>query len=186
MSTTTTTTKPLLNPANDQRHFTQHGEFTPADDFLGSLYIVLDLIWRTLILSVAVVVVVLSKDVTTTVPLRVWVIGYAALRVLHMIYACINYWRWREATKALFRPFDALNSRHTVLDRITNCLQLVKSVLNVIWWIIGAYWMFYGGQMLAYDAPKLFWFTAIFLALDLFYVSIFVCTSCIDYGAALL
>ncbi|KAH9604089.1 hypothetical protein KSS87_010429 [Heliosperma pusillum] len=182
MSTTTSATTPLLNPPTDQRPFSQRGQFTPADDnyTYSKAFIVLDLIWKTMIVSVAIVVVVMSKHVTTKVPLRVWVTGYAALRLLHMIYVCIDYWRWREATKALLLPLhDSRIYRHTVLDRVTNCLYLVKSVLNVIWWIIGACWMFYGGKMLAHDAPKLFWFTAIFMALDLLPALMFACIQCI-------
>ncbi|KAH9604087.1 hypothetical protein KSS87_010427 [Heliosperma pusillum] len=184
MSTNTTATTPLLNPATDQRRLANMASLlgqtiTTPDPTYSKAIIVLDLVWKTFIVAIAIDVVMMSKDVSTKVPLKVWVVGYAALRVLHMIFVCIDYWRWREAIKALFSPLDALNSRHMVLDRVTNCLQFVKSLLNVIWWIIGSYWMISEGKSLADDAPKLFWFTAIFLALDLFTVSIFICVPCI-------
>ncbi|KAK1376979.1 RING-type domain-containing protein [Heracleum sosnowskyi] len=45
-------------------------------------------------------------------------------------------------------------------------LDSVDTVLSFIWWIIGFYWIYIGGQNLTRDFPQLFWLCITFLVFD--------------------
>ncbi|XP_074321529.1 E3 ubiquitin-protein ligase At1g12760-like [Silene latifolia] len=180
MSTTETnpvadTTAPLLSSTNSGLQRAILASCRPAP-----LAMVLELIWCAIIVTVAVVVLaVLSKGETTKVPLRVWIVGFVVLRVLRMVCVLLDYFHRKQLWEVTMLDPDNTVTRKTALGRVAKCSQTVNTVLNVIWWIVGLYWMFSGGKTLANDAPKLFWFTVIFLALDLFVLLIFAFMSCI-------
>ncbi|XP_074264625.1 E3 ubiquitin-protein ligase At4g11680-like [Silene latifolia] len=177
-----TTAAPLLSSTNTDIHRSLGGGCIadlarPASCRPEPVSLIFELIWSTIIVSVAIVVLaVLSKGETTEVPLRVWIVGFVILRVLRMVCVCLDYSNRRQVWEATI--LDPENTRKTALGRVSKCLHTVNIVLNIIWWIVGLYWMFSGGKSLADDAPKLFWSTVIFLALDLLVVVIFAFVSC--------
>ncbi|KAL9245334.1 hypothetical protein vseg_018997 [Gypsophila vaccaria] len=57
--------------------------------------VILDLIWNTLFFVSAVVVVFFSNSEHTRPPLRLWLLGYAAQCVVHVICVCVEYNRRR-------------------------------------------------------------------------------------------
>lgn len=58
--------------------------------------VVLDLLWNTVFVLVAIVMLILSKDETTSVPLRLWLVGYGVQCLLHMVCVHVEYNRRRE------------------------------------------------------------------------------------------
>ncbi|KAK9742915.1 hypothetical protein RND81_03G205300 [Saponaria officinalis] len=58
-------------------------------------------------------------------------------------------------------------------------LESASRILSFMWWIIGFYWISSGGQMLADNAPKLYWLTTVFLIFDVIVVVICVVVACI-------
>ncbi|KAH9618245.1 hypothetical protein KSS87_001649 [Heliosperma pusillum] len=59
--------------------------------------VILDLIWNTIFVMSAIVVMVLSNDEETEVPLRFWLVGYGVQCVVHMWCVCVEYRRRRES-----------------------------------------------------------------------------------------
>lgn len=62
--------------------------------------VVLDLLWNTIFVMVAVVMLFLSGGETTSVPLRLWLVGYGIQCVLHMVCVCVEFKRRREISGA--------------------------------------------------------------------------------------
>ncbi|GMH22489.1 hypothetical protein Nepgr_024332 [Nepenthes gracilis] len=58
--------------------------------------VILDLLWNTVFVMVSISVLILSRDEINTVPLRLWVVGYAVQCALHMVCVCVEYRRRRE------------------------------------------------------------------------------------------
>lgn len=82
--------------------------------------VVLDLIWNTLLLLASLVVLVVSRDETTSVPLRIWIIGHGIQCVLHMVCVCVEYRRRQELRLAnRFRGHSGsgLNLNGSVINR---------------------------------------------------------------------
>lgn len=57
--------------------------------------VVLDIIWNFAFVVVAATVLVLSRNESPSMPLRLWIVGYALQCVLHMICVCVEYRRRR-------------------------------------------------------------------------------------------
>ena len=55
--------------------------------------VVLDIVWNLAFVSVAGVVLVMSRNEHPIMPLRVWLLGYALQCVLHMVCVCVEYKR---------------------------------------------------------------------------------------------
>ncbi|KAK9749359.1 hypothetical protein RND81_02G120400 [Saponaria officinalis] len=180
--------------------------------------VILDLIWNTVFVISAIVVMFLSNDETTRAPLRLWLVGYGVQCVVHMVCVCVEFKRRREASGARVRVSSSMSigsgigsnlnlnvNSESNLDSRSNSssnssssgsldgdfvefvpesrqddentsvakhLESANTMFSFIWWIIGFYWVSSGGQMLADDAPKLYWLTITFLAFDVFFVVI--------------
>ncbi|KAL2892284.1 hypothetical protein RDABS01_008193 [Bienertia sinuspersici] len=64
--------------------------------------VVLDLLWNTIFVLVAIVMMIISSNENTEVPLRLWLIGYGFQCILHMVCVCVEYKRRREIARPRF------------------------------------------------------------------------------------
>lgn len=55
--------------------------------------VILDLVWNLAFVIVSVSVLILSRRETPSLPLRLWIIGYSLMCVLHMACVCVEYRR---------------------------------------------------------------------------------------------
>lgn len=55
--------------------------------------VVLDLLWNLAFVTVAVTVLVISRYESPSMPLRLWIAGYALQCILHMVCVCMEYKR---------------------------------------------------------------------------------------------
>lgn len=53
----------------------------------------LDILWNLAFVGVATGVLIMSREEKPTMPLRIWIVGYALQCVLHMICVCVEYRR---------------------------------------------------------------------------------------------
>ncbi|XP_057976762.1 E3 ubiquitin-protein ligase At1g12760-like isoform X2 [Malania oleifera] len=164
--------------------------------------VVLDIIWNIAFVVVAAAVMVLSRKESPTMPLRVWIVGYALQCVLHILCVCIEYRRRRRRVRAFSVEEDGRGSgsrggsgdspspeesHYVSLVRLeeegsSSCakhLESANTMFSFIWWIIGFYWVSAGGQTLAHDSPQLYWLCIIFLAFDVFFVVFCVALACV-------
>nr|CAD1821385.1 unnamed protein product [Ananas comosus var. bracteatus] len=61
--------------------------------------VVLDILWNLAFVAVAAGVLVLSRDEAPSMPLRLWIVGYALQCVLHMVCVLIEYRRRHPARR---------------------------------------------------------------------------------------
>ncbi|PPD68774.1 hypothetical protein GOBAR_AA39194 [Gossypium barbadense] len=68
--------------------------------------VVLDIIWNFAFVAAAVGVLVLSWNERPSMPLRLWIIGYALQCLLHMVCVCVEYRRRRRQRSMGYRSFN--------------------------------------------------------------------------------
>ncbi|GMJ10958.1 hypothetical protein like AT4G11680 [Hibiscus trionum] len=160
--------------------------------------VVLDVIWNSTFAAVAVGVLVLSWKERPSMPMRLWIIGYALQCLLHMVCVCVEYRRRRRQRDEEYRPFNAgdegalspqsrVYSEHYVTlahleedsRSVTKQLESANTMFSFIWWIIGFYWVSVGGQTMALSSPQLYWLCIVFLGFDVFFVVFCVALACI-------
>ena len=72
--------------------------------------VVLDIIWNFAFVVVATTVLVLSRCESPTMPLRLWLIGYALQCVLHMVCVCVEYRRRQRRRRGRALAFNSTES----------------------------------------------------------------------------
>ncbi|KAL6986193.1 hypothetical protein U1Q18_019561 [Sarracenia purpurea var. burkii] len=157
--------------------------------------VVLDMIWNFVFVAVTAGVLVLSRDESPSMPLRIWIAGYALQCVLHMVCVFVEYRRRRRTAVAEgARSSGGLSSTsrgdaiqyvtlaHLNADSTSNLVKHLESantMFSFVWWIVGFYWISAGGQALARESPQLYWLCIIFLAFDVFFVVFCVALACV-------
>ncbi|OAY65350.1 E3 ubiquitin-protein ligase [Ananas comosus] len=169
--------------------------------------VVLDILWNLAFVAVAAGVLVLSREEAPSMPLRLWIVGYALQCVLHMVCVLIEYRRRHPARRRGPEGIDDGGSHSSSsgpssprdieegggngggydLDQgqneegtsIAKHLESANTMFSFIWWIIGFYWVSAGGQALTNDAPQLYWLCIVFLAFDVFFVVFCVALACV-------
>ncbi|XP_043687489.1 E3 ubiquitin-protein ligase At1g12760-like isoform X1 [Telopea speciosissima] len=168
--------------------------------------VVLDIIWNLAFVVVAIAVLILSRNESPSMPLRLWVVGYALQCVLHIVCVIVEYRRRNPSQRRLIssepngdRSSGTLSSssREDAGDAgeygeyasephqdeegtsVAKHLEFANTMFSFIWWIIGFYWVSSGGQALTHDSPQLYWLCIIFLAFDVFFVVFCVALACV-------
>lgn len=161
--------------------------------------VILDLIWNLAFITVALVVLILSREERPQYPLRLWVIVYAAQCCIHMTCVWVEYRRRRHhrissrngpdstsheanfsyAERSSNDGNDDQTFNHGTISRISafKRLESVNTSCSFVWWVLGFYWTSMGSQ--SQSAPLLFWVCVAFLAFDVFFVVFCVSLACI-------
>ncbi|CAK9134451.1 unnamed protein product [Ilex paraguariensis] len=168
--------------------------------------VVLDLLWNFAFVFVSVAVLSLSGNENPSMPLRLWIVGYAFQCVLHMVCVRLEYKRRNRQRNLMPESFrggagvgwsgensnsssgsDEGDAVDYVLERhqndeetsVAKHLESANTMFSFIWWIIGFYWVSAGGPNLTRDSPQLYWLCITFLAFDVFFVVICVAVACV-------
>eukprot|EP00268_Persea_americana_P040925 TRINITY_DN4073_c0_g1_i4.p1 TRINITY_DN4073_c0_g1~~TRINITY_DN4073_c0_g1_i4.p1 ORF type:complete len:380 (+),score=61.33 TRINITY_DN4073_c0_g1_i4:362-1501(+) len=161
--------------------------------------VVLDLMWNLAFVVVAAAVLVSSRDEDPSMPLRLWIVGYALQCLLHMVCVCVEYRRRHHQVQGELmedgsgRSSSSSSQQDVEEDGVYNAeqtqdeertsvakhLESANTMFSFIWWIIGFYWVSAGGQTLTRDAPHLYWLCIVFLAFDVFFVVFCVALACV-------
>ncbi|CAN4096824.1 unnamed protein product [Withania somnifera] len=170
--------------------------------------VILDLLWNLAFVIVSISVLVLSRNESPSMPLRLWIVGYALQSLLHMVCVFVEYRRRRlrdlsgnESSSGLRSGIASWNSGVGNLSSesdggesgdylqetnqnedetsVSKHLESANTMFSFIWWIIGFYWVSAGGQTMTRDAPQLYWLCITFLAFDVFFVVMCVAVACI-------
>ncbi|KAA8522361.1 hypothetical protein F0562_013278 [Nyssa sinensis] len=161
--------------------------------------VILDIIWNFAFVVVAAAILVLSRKESTSMPLRLWIVGYALQCVLHMVCVCVEYTRRRRqwmsvedqegtgsgdvlssASRGYASQFvTSAHMNEAATSSVAKHLENANTMFSFIWWIIGFYWVSAGGQVLARESPQLYWLCIIFLAFDVFFVVFCVALACV-------
>ncbi|XP_011628339.1 E3 ubiquitin-protein ligase At4g11680 [Amborella trichopoda] len=159
--------------------------------------VVLDIIWNLAFVVVAMAVLLLSRDENPSMPLRLWIVGYAFQCLLHIICVCVEYRRRHGSRDSLEHgengnlgsgvhqerddghELDEERIQSEERTSVAKHLESANTMFSFLWWIIGFYWVSAGGQALTHDAPQLYWLCVIFLAFDVFFVVFCVALACV-------
>ncbi|KAM1027969.1 hypothetical protein FF1_040643 [Malus domestica] len=151
--------------------------------------IILDLLWNLVFVIVGFTVLGLSVEEKPLVPMRIWVVGYILLCVVHVGCVVAAYWRRREAgwgsggSESLVSGSNVggYGGEHGLADdtSITKNLESANSMFSFIWWVIGFYWVLNGGQALLSSSPRLYWLCVSFLVFDVAFIIVCVAASCL-------
>ncbi|KAH7686854.1 Anaphase-promoting complex (APC) subunit 11 protein [Dioscorea alata] len=160
----------------------------------------LDILWNMAFVGVAVGVLILSRDESPSMPLRLWIGGYALQCMLHMVCVVIEYRRRHPSflveeggsgSRGSSSPGspveveeaesygDEQGEDEDRTSSVAKHLESANTMFSFIWWIIGFYWVSAGGQELTRDAPQLYWLCIVFLAFDVFFVVFCVALACV-------
>uniref|UniRef100_A0ACD5UDV7 Uncharacterized protein n=1 Tax=Avena sativa TaxID=4498 RepID=A0ACD5UDV7_AVESA len=176
----------------------EHLEERQADWAYSRPVVALDLLWNISFITVAAVVLVLSRDENSPMPLRTWVVGYALQCVVHMVCVAVEYRMRHSQRGGATVPADEergsdgsssssdedsrerhLRGHGTDYVSIAKHLESANTMFSFIWWIIGFYWISAGAEDVIRDAPQLYWLCIVFLAFDVFFVVFCVALACI-------
>ncbi|KAK1278483.1 E3 ubiquitin protein ligase RIE1 [Acorus gramineus] len=124
----------------------------------------LDAAWNLAFVLVSAGALTSTARERPSVPIRAWIVGYALHCLLHVRFTWVEY-RRRGRGEA---EWVAAQRR----------LETLTTMLSVVWWLLGFYWILVGGQTLVQDAPHLYWLTVVFLAFDLFFVVFCILLGC--------
>ncbi|XP_040990332.1 LOW QUALITY PROTEIN: E3 ubiquitin-protein ligase At1g12760-like [Juglans microcarpa x Juglans regia] len=163
--------------------------------------VVLDIIWNFAFVVIAATVMVLSRNESPRMPLRLWIVGYALQCVLHMVCVCVEYRKRQRRRRSRLAAFNSVESGGNLstgsredwgqyvtlaehLDEngtgsVAKHLESANTMFSFIWWIIGFYWVSADGQALAQGSPQLYWLCIIFLGFDVFFVVFCVALACV-------
>ncbi|CAM8882313.1 unnamed protein product [Rhodiola kirilowii] len=162
--------------------------------------VVLDMVWNIAFVALAVAVLVWSGDETPSVPLRLWILGYGLLCLLHMVCVMVEFRRRVRIREQVSLVEEGLSggesagssvggengSQFVTLplpveegNSVAKNLESANTMFSFIWWIVGFYWVSAGGQSLSTDSPQLYWLCIIFLAFDVFFVVFCVALACV-------
>lgn len=161
--------------------------------------VILDLIWNLAFITVALVVLILSRKERPNNPLRLWIVVYAAQCCIHMICVWVEYRRRRShrnsgqnVTSNTSHDANFSHSERSRIDQdddqvsnlgtnsVISVFKRVESVntsVSFVWWVLGFYWTSMGSE--SQNAPLLFWVCVAFLAFDVFFVVFCVSLACI-------
>ncbi|THU63198.1 hypothetical protein C4D60_Mb01t13190 [Musa balbisiana] len=159
----------------------------------------LDALWNLAFVAAAGGVLVLSREETPSMPLRLWIGGYALQCVLHIICVSVQFQqrllqrgveeraRWGRASSGRPSPMEMVEARAYETEQghqeettgVAKYLESANTMFSFLWWIIGFYWVSAGGQALTRDAPQLYWLCIVFLAFDVFFIIFCVALACV-------
>ncbi|XP_057780644.1 E3 ubiquitin-protein ligase At1g12760-like [Salvia miltiorrhiza] len=165
--------------------------------------VILDLVWNLAFVIVSISVLIMSRGEHPSMPLRLWIVGYALQCALHMVCVSAEYMkrysqrnpegseRGRDAYSRNYSNSssgsDDVESGGYASERrqsddetsVAKHLESANTMFSFIWWIIGFYWVSAGGPDLTAESPQLYWLSITFLAFDVFFVVICVAVACI-------
>jgi hypothetical protein len=154
--------------------------------------VILDVLWNLAFVVVAATVLFLSRHETPSMPLRLWILGYALQCLLHMACVCVEYRRRcrrrRQGRESGVNSREDSGQQYVTLAEhlddegtgsVAKHLESANTMFSFIWWIIGFYWVSAGGQDLARGSPQLYWLCIIFLGFDVFFVVFCVALACV-------
>ncbi|KAG6522341.1 E3 ubiquitin-protein ligase At1g12760-like [Zingiber officinale] len=175
----------------------EHLEERQSDWAYSKPVVFLDIMWNLAFVGAGAGVLIMSRYETPSMPLRLWIVGYALQCFLHMVCVCIEYRRRQTTQRAVLdeeeeggngrrsgsnsprATGEAVGDEQNDSTSVVKHLESANTMFSFIWWIVGFYWVSVGGQELTRDAPQLYWLCIVFLAFDVFFVVFCVALACV-------
>ncbi|CAI9785489.1 unnamed protein product [Fraxinus pennsylvanica] len=151
--------------------------------------VALDMMWNLSFVIVSIVMLICTADENPTVPIRVWVCGYALQCLFHVFLVWIEYKKRnsrprRNGNRGTEEDNDFENEEDESIGisnnySITKRCESANTMVSFLWWIVGFYWVVSGGEVFLRSAPRLYWLSVVFLAFDVFFAVFCVVLACL-------
>lgn len=152
--------------------------------------VLLDVTWNTVFVAVAAVMLGCSVDENPNTPIRLWIFGYAVQCLVHVALVLLEYRRRNGIGGGRERDEESLDDVNDSEDDDVEFLNSssygfakrcssLNTMLSLLWWMVGFYWVVNGGDILIQDAPRLYWLAVVFLAFDVFFAVFCVALACL-------
>ncbi|XP_061351233.1 E3 ubiquitin protein ligase RIE1-like isoform X2 [Gastrolobium bilobum] len=147
--------------------------------------VALDMTWNMAFVMVSAVMLGCTLDEKPNTPIRLWIGAYAVQCLVHVVLVWLEY-RRRNGNSGRARDEEFGNPENDVNDsedddlrlRLTKQCASFNTMLSLLWWVVGFYWVVSGGDILLQDAPRLYWLAVVFLAFDVFFAIFCVVLAC--------
>ncbi|KAH1251856.1 E3 ubiquitin protein ligase RIE1 [Glycine max] len=178
-----------------------------ADWTYSKPVVALDITWNMAFVLVSAVMLACTVKENPNTPIRWWICGYALQCLVHVALVWLEYRRRNDAPRdeesAASLQYDDVNDSdeddvgtsgsssssglcltgYTEIDylqpRFTKRCASLNTMISLLWWMVGFYWVVSGGDILLQDAPRLYWLSVVFLAFDVFFAIFCVVLACL-------
>ncbi|KAL2342427.1 hypothetical protein Fmac_003712 [Flemingia macrophylla] len=163
-----------------------------ADWTYSKPVVALDMTWNMAFVVVSAVMLACTVSEKPNTPIRWWICGYALQCLVHVALVWLEYRRRNHAPRdeesAAILEFDDANdsddddagaSGSSSSTAFTKRCASLNTVVSLLWWMVGFYWVVSGGDILLQDAPSLYWLAVVFLAFDVFFAIFCVVLACL-------
>ncbi|KAG4999284.1 hypothetical protein AAZX31_08G045400 [Glycine max] len=163
-----------------------------ADWTYSKPVVALDMTWNMAFVVVSAVMLACTVKENPNTPIRWWICGYALQCLLHVALVWLEYRRRNDAPgdedSAANLDYDDVNdsdeddvgtSGSSSSTGFTKRCASLNTMISLLWWMVGFYWVVSGGDILLQDAPRLYWLTVVFLAFDVFFAIFCVVLACL-------
>ncbi|KAI3763712.1 hypothetical protein L2E82_13706 [Cichorium intybus] len=148
------------------------------DNWGHSLPVVaIDTTWNLAFVVVSVVMLFCTAREKPNVPVRAWICVYALQCAVHMVLVWLDYVytrRNRRATTAGSSSSDDQSSfgdsRGSDETSAAKRWEAFNTIIQYLWWLAAFCWLIPNYDL--HSAPRLFWLTLTFMAIDMFFVAI--------------
>ncbi|KAI4340729.1 hypothetical protein MLD38_025538 [Melastoma candidum] len=156
--------------------------------------VALDILWNAAFVIISVVMLSCTTEERPNTPIRLWICGYAAQCLVHVVLVSIEFRRrtlrrMRDEERPGDQEYGFVNESEDEdpttsgeshsWGSVTKRCESVNTMASFLWWIVGFYWVVSGGDVLLEDAPRLYWLAVVFLAFDVFFAIFCVVLACL-------
>ncbi|XP_020221797.1 E3 ubiquitin protein ligase RIE1 [Cajanus cajan] len=163
-----------------------------ADWTYSKPVVALDMTWNMAFVVVSAVMLACTVTEKPNTPIRWWICGYALQCLVHVALVWLEYRRRNHAPRdeesGAILEFDDANdsddddagtSGSSSPTAFTKRCASLNTMVSLLWWMVGFYWVVSGGDILLQDAPSLYWLAVVFLAFDVFFAIFCVVLACL-------
>ncbi|KAG7032558.1 E3 ubiquitin protein ligase RIE1, partial [Cucurbita argyrosperma subsp. argyrosperma] len=134
--------------------------------------VAVDIAWNLAFVFVSLGVLIHSVDEKPNTPIRLWILVYVAQCLVHSVLVWLEF-RRRNARRAMDMEtpqhpqpdIDGYFSNESNdedgsprnLSGVAKRCETVNTLVSLIWWLLGFYWVMAGGNLLLQNAPSLYW-----------------------------
>ncbi|KAL5710760.1 hypothetical protein ACHQM5_021286 [Ranunculus cassubicifolius] len=152
-STTISSSIPLLQPKKEANLITS--------TFATSVY----LLWNLALLTASILVLYFTQKERPNIGIRLWI----SLDALQSMVAVILF--------VIYRYIASTNKGEEPSCFLTGC-RIFNTALYFIWWIVGIFWVCFGGEILFRNAPVLSRWVVVLLVIPPLLIAFTICFGC--------
>nr|KAJ0211445.1 hypothetical protein LSAT_V11C400162160 [Lactuca sativa] len=136
----------------------------------------IDTTWNLALVVVSILMLFWTAREQPDVPVRAWICVYALQCAVHVVLVWLEYRRRnRRSATAGSSPSNSYHSSFAD-SRSSDVMSAAKrwerynTIIQYLWWLAGVCWLLPNFDM--HSAPRLFWLTLTFMAIDVFFAAI--------------